>query len=413
MPNKTMEQLSAELLQYLAERGNTVIARNNYRYILNPMTEYCKQNNNGYYSKECIERCLADHYGFPIERFETLRSHESHYHSKLRRICRMLEDLNQNRVPASRYPASGISLQTKAYMDILEAFHNHYQNYGYPPVSVKNYLQVSKTFLEYCESKDVLLFSDITRETVNGYILSLSGYKKSTVKNRLGGLRIFLKYLYTEEYVPEDLSIDTVKLRVRSQTRIPSVWQREEVLKLISVIDRGNPSGKRDYAMLLTVARLGIRVGDLCNLKFENIDWRNNKISFVQSKTNNPVTLPLLKDVGWAFIDYIKNGRPSVDIPHIFVTHVAPFKAFEQGNHHSKMLRKYMHLAHISGAATHKCGMHSLRHTLATTMLENHEDYHNITAILGHSSEDSASVYLKTSTELLRGCALEIPEVTV
>ena len=413
MPNKTMEQLSAELLQYLAERGNTVIARNNYRYILNPMTEYCKQNNNGYYSKECIERCLADHYGFPIERFETLRSHESHYHSKLRRICRMLEDLNQNRVPASRYPASGISLQTKAYMDILEAFRNHYQNYGYPPVSVKNYLQVSKTFLEYCESKDVLLFSDITRETVNGYILSLSGYKKSTVKNRLGGLRIFLKYLYTEEYVPEDLSIDTVKLRVRSQTRIPSVWQREEVLKLISVIDRGNPSGKRDYAMLLTVARLGIRVGDLCNLKFENIDWRNNKISFVQSKTNNPVTLPLLKDVGWAFIDYIKNGRPSVDIPHIFVTHVAPFKAFEQGNHHSKMLRKYMHLAHISGAATHKCGMHSLRHTLATTMLENHEDYHNITAILGHSSEDSASVYLKTSTELLRGCALEIPEVTV
>lgn len=413
MPNKTMEQLSAELLQYLAERGNTVIARNNYRYILNPMTEYCKRNNNGYYSKECIERCLADHYGFPIERFETLRSHESHYHSKLRRICRMLEDLNQNRVPASRYPASGISLQTKAYMDILEAFRNHYQNYGYPPVSVKNYLQVSKTFLEYCESKDVLLFSDITRETVNGYILSLSGYKKSTVKNRLGGLRIFLRYLYTEEYIPEDLSIDTVKLRVRSQTRIPSVWQREEVLKLLSVIDRGNPSGKRDYAMLLTVARLGIRVGDLCNLKFENIDWRNNKISFVQSKTNNPVTLPLLKDVGWAFIDYIKNGRPSVDIPHIFVTHVAPFKAFEQGNHHSKMLRKYMHLAHISGAATHKCGMHSLRHTLATTMLENHEDYHNITAILGHSSEDSASVYLKTSTELLRGCALEIPEVTV
>jgi len=413
MPNKTMEQLSAELLQYLAERGNTVIARNNYRYILNPMTEYCKRNNNGYYSKECIERCLADHYGLPAERFETLRSHESHYHSKLRRICRMLEELNQNRVPASRYPASGISLQTKAYMDILEAFRNHYQNYGYTPVSVKNYLQVSKTFLEYCESRDVLHFSDITRETVNGYILSLSGYKKSTVKNRLGGLRIFLKYLYTEEYVPEDLSIDTVKLRVRSQTRIPSVWQREEVLKLLSVIDRGNPSGKRDYAMLLTVARLGIRVGDLCNLKFENIDWRNNKISFVQSKTNNPVTLPLLKDVGWAFIDYIKNGRPSVDIPHIFVTHVAPFKAFEQGNHHSKMLRKYMHLAHISGAATHKCGMHSLRHTLATTMLENHEDYHNISAILGHSSEDSASVYLKTSTELLRGCALEIPEVTV
>lgn len=410
MPNKTMEQLSVELLQYLAERGNTTIARNNYRYILNPMTEYCKQNNNGYYSKECIERFLADHYGLQVERFETLRSHESHYHSKLRRICRMLEDLNQNRIPASRYPTSGIQLQTEAFVDILEKYRNHYQNYGYSPSSVNNYLQTARTFLEYCVEKEILHFSDMNREIVNGYILTLSGYKKSTIKNRLGGLRQFLKYLYTEEYATEDLSIDTVKLHVRSQIRIPSVWQREEVIKLLSVVDRGNPSGKRDYAMLLAVARLGIRVGDLCNLKFENIDWRNNKICFVQNKTHNPVTLPLLKDVGWAFIDYIKNGRPNVDTPHIFVTHVAPFKAFEQGNHHSKMIRKYMNFAHISGATTHKCGMHSLRHTLATTMLENHEDYHNITAILGHSSEDSASVYLKTSTELLRGCALEIPE---
>lgn len=63
MLNKTMEQLSAELLQYLTERGNTLNARNNYRYIMNSMTEYCKQNNNRYYSKECIERYLTEHYG--------------------------------------------------------------------------------------------------------------------------------------------------------------------------------------------------------------------------------------------------------------------------------------------------------------------------------------------------------------
>lgn len=413
MPNKTMEQLSIELLQYLAERGNTAAAQNNYRYILNPLTEYCKQHNNGYYSHECIERYLAEHYNFNASDFETLRSRDHHYHGKLRRVCRMLEDLNQNQPPLSRYFTSEINIKTEAYADILENYRNHYHSYGYASASVKNYLHVARTFLEYCEKEDILHFSDITRETVNGYILTLSGYKKSTVKGRLGGLRQFLRYLYTEEYTAADLSIDTVKLQVRSQTRIPSVWQHEEVIQLLSVIDRGNPAGKRDYAMLLTVARLGIRVGDLCNLKFENIDWRNNKISFVQSKTHTPVTLPLLKDIGWALIDYIKNGRPNVEIPHIFVTHVAPFKAFEKENHHAKMLQKYMNLAHISGGKTHKCGMHSLRHTLATTMLENHEDYHNITAVLGHTSEDSASVYLKSSTELLRGCALEIPEVTV
>ena len=85
------------------------------------------------------------------------------------------------------------------------------------------------------------------------------------------------------------------------------------MLKLLAAIDRGNPSGKRDYAIILLVARLGIRVGDVNNLKFENIDWRTNSISFVQNKTGNRATLPLLKDVGWAIIDYVNNGRPKIE----------------------------------------------------------------------------------------------------
>lgn len=182
-------------------------------------------------------------------------------------------------------------------------------------------------------------------------------------------------------------------------------------MKLLSVIDRGNPTGKRDYAMLLIVARLGIRIGDLCNLKFSNIDWSNQRIDFVQGKTQHRISLPLLKDVGWALIDYIQNGRPKIDTPYIFVTHVAPFKEFDQGNRHSRMVRKYMNLAHLTSVNTHKCGMHSLRHTLASTMVENREKFSNISATLGHRSEDSTAIYLKTGVELLRDCALEIPEV--
>ena len=149
--------------------------------------------------------------------------------------------------------------------------------------------------------------------------------------------------------------------------------------------------------MILIVARLGIRIGDLCKLQFQNIDWRNNKIEFTQGKTQYKIALPLLKDVGWALIDYIQNGRPNIDTPYIFVTHVAPFKPFDESNHHSRMIRKYMQLAHLPYTYTKKCGMHALRH---------------ISAALGHRSEDSASVYLKTSIELLRECALKIPEVS-
>jgi site-specific recombinase XerD len=97
---------------------------------------------------------------------------------------------------------------------------------------------------------------------------------------------------------------------------------------MLSAIDRGNPGGKRDYAMLLLVTRLGLRISDVNNLKFENLNWSKKIINIVQHKTNESLTLPLLNDVGWALIDYIKNGRPRVDSPCVFVTHVVPYKEF-------------------------------------------------------------------------------------
>lgn len=136
-------------------------------------------------------------------------------------------------------------------------------------------------------------------------------------------------------------------------------------MKLLAAIDRGNPSGKRDYAIVLLVARLGIRIGDVNNLKFENIDWRKNNISFVQNKTGNRVTLPLLKDVGWAIIDYVKNGRPKMDSPYLFLTHIPPFKNYAGENHLYATIQKYLSLTDIQDQPRKKRGMHSLRHTLA------------------------------------------------
>ena len=185
------------------------------------------------------------------------------------------------------------------------------------------------------------------------------------------------------------------------------------MLKLLSVIDRGNPSGKRDYAIILLVARLGIRVGDVNRLKFENIDWSKNCISFVQKKTHSPVCLPLLRDVGWAIIDYVQNGRPKIDSPYIFLTHVPPFKNYSDDNHLYATVEKYLILTDIQNRPSKKRGMHSLRHTLANQLQENKETLHTISSALGHTSPDSASAYVKTDIELLRECALNLTEVEI
>ena len=120
-----------------------------------------------------------------------------------------------------------------------------------------------------------------------------------------------------------------------------------------------------------------------------------------------------MKDVGWAIIDYVQNGRPKIDSPYIFLTHIPPFKHYSSSNHLHATIAKYLALTDIQNQPRKKRGMHSLRHTLANRLQENRESYHTISSALGHSSPDSASVYGKTDIELLRECALDPLEVGI
>ena len=118
-----------------------------------------------------------------------------------------------------------------------------------------------------------------------------------------------------------------------SSSAIPSVWTQEELKQLVGAIDLGSPKGKRDYAIILIACRLGLRCTDIKNLCFENFKWAEKKLCFTQSKTGQPLELPLTADVGWAVIDYLKYGRPKVDSSCIFVRHVAPFLPFAGGDY--------------------------------------------------------------------------------
>ena len=110
---------------------------------------------------------------------------------------------------------------------------------------------------------------------------------------------------------------------------LPSTWTADEVSRLTDGIDRGNPTGKRDYAMLLMVARLGLRASDIKSMLISDVDWSARTISITQHKTGVPLELPLLDDIGWAVIDYLREGRPkAATCPQLFVRQVAPFDAF-------------------------------------------------------------------------------------
>ena len=406
---KTLSESVDQLENWFESRGQSTNTVSNYHYIFQVFLGWFRSFHEEYYSEELMERCLREHYEI-TDGGKTL-SRRQHYKKKVLRASQLLRDAATGANLKDRYVPPKPLLKTEAYNDVLVEFRAHLEKCGRGENTIIGYLRNAGRFLDFSEQRNLLRFSDFTVQSVQDYVQTLSGLQKVTVKSMLGDLRIFLRFLFSNGHLEKDLSQFVDKVPVREQTGLPSVWAKEEVLKLLAAIDRGNPSGKRDYAMILLAARLGLRVGDINNLKFENIDWEKEQIVFVQNKVRHEARLPLLRDVGWAIIDYVKNGRPDIDSPYVFLTHIPPYKNFAPENHHHAMIEKYLMRADIQNRPKKiKRGMHSLRHTLANRLQENRETLHTISSAMGHSSPDSASYYIKADIELLRECALSLSE---
>jgi site-specific recombinase XerD len=318
----------------------------------------------------------------------------------------MLGDFQQHGSILRRYYKQKKLLHNYESKEILQHYVTHCRQKEYSKVTQNHYGKISEQFLSFLEAHEIVSYSDITGKHVSGYINTLLGYSYKTVELHLCGLRSFLRYLHTNDLHPQALAETIPAIKARKQNRIPSVWTPEHVSKLLDVIDRGNPAGKRDYAMLLLVARLGLRTIDIKHLKLDNLKWPDNRIELIQSKTSGVLSLPLLPDVGWAIIDYLKNGRPKVESPYVFLRHLAPLEPFSDEDRLHQIVVKYMRLAKIPISPQKKRGMHSLRHTLASRLLQESTPLSVISDILGHVSSDSTAVYLKVDVNMLRECAL-------
>lgn len=324
-------------------------------------------------------------------------------------IVRMIGDFQQHGTILRRYHRSLSWINSLHHLKLLEQFKEYCKNSAYAVSTQKSYCRTAENFTCFIEAHGLHL-ENITVESLTAFVKTLLGYSYKTTAFILCGTRAFLRFLYNSKVLPADLSESLPCMQGRRQTRIPSVWDKADLLKLLKTIDRGNPSGKRDYAIILLAARLGMRCIDIKHLVFSNFNWKDNYLEFAQSKTGRLVRIPLLKDVGWAMIDYLKNGRPASDSPVIFLRHTAPIGPFSDEDHLHQMIVKYMRIAKLPVSEKKKVGMHSLRHTLATALMEQQTPVQEIAEILGHQSTKSTPTYLKSSLSLLRECALS-PEV--
>lgn len=249
----------------------------------------------------------------------------------------------------------------------------------------------------------------ISAKTISEYTIGLAEYSKATVEVHLRGLRFFLRFLYEQGITKQDHTASVPKMCCSTGERIPHMLSTEQVNTLLKSIDRGNPVGKRNYAIIIMAACLGMRDSDITNLKFENINWERSEISFFQKKTNRFLALPLLPVVGEAIIDYLRNGRPQTDSKYVFVKHRPPF---QQTVSFYSVMRIVLENSGVKLAENFPKGLHILRHSLASELIRQGESYNTVSTILGHASIGSTNAYTHIDIDGLFKCALELTEAT-
>lgn len=408
MKKQLLTDLIKDLEQEMLRLGYTKSSMQQYRRFWLTLLQFAQEQNEIYYSERLGMDFAEKHfYLFEKDSNHTLSQSEV---QKLRMI-RMIGDFQLHRTILRRYYKHKQILTEASFISLSNQFKAYCIDKGYSKVTTNHYVKQSAQFMDYLASQHVVDCKNINLELIHAYIKTLAGYTYKTVEQNICSIRAFFRFLLDIGIVQTDFATKTPMIQARKQTRIPSVWTTDELKKLIEAIDRESPKGKRDYAIILLACCLGMRSSDIKLLKIENFHWAEKKILFIQSKTKTPLSLPLISEVGWAVIDYLKYGRPKINSPYLFVRHLAPFLPFSEDDHLNQLIKRYMELAHLPTLKKRR-GMHSLRHTMASMLLEKDTPLSVISDILGHADADSTAVYLKVDIKKLKECPLNFEEVS-
>jgi len=218
-------------------------------------------------------------------------------------------------------------------------------------------------------------------------------------------LRDFYRFLRLKGYVDKDIASGIPRMPYRKPIRPPSHLEPSDVERLLRTCDRKTPQGMRDYAIMLILARLGLRAGEVRTLTLDSIDWETGEIT-VCGKGARRHCLPLPQDIGKALVEYLKHGRPPCSSRHVFIRVRAPHSKLQCSGPIYKIVRKALERA---GLHPQKKGPHLLRHTFATHLIRRGASLQEIGRMLGHEAPNSAFVYAHVDMATLKTVALPWP----
>jgi len=221
-------------------------------------------------------------------------------------------------------------------------------------------------------------------------------------KNLTGGLRSLLRFLHVAGWVPAGLAQAVPSVAGWRLSSLPRALEPDQVVRLLSSCARSTPLGRRDFAIVTLLSRLGLRACEVARLSLDDIDWRAGELT-IRGKGSTIERLPLPHDVGEALVSYLRDGRPTSPSREVFLSARAPLRALS-----SAAVTAVIRYA-CDRAGLERVGAHRLRHTVATELLRAGTPLAQIAPILRHASVSTTAIYAKVDREALRALARPWP----
>lgn len=376
-----------------------------HRECWNVLRRYMESQNECYLTMPLVTRFLKEKYDIDLYAHEKMTS----YKKLMRRSVMLLLEYQTSKMIYKRMPSKDHTFPPE-YQNVCLLYLEYLRNQrNLADSSIRQHRRCLEHFTAYCIAQGIIDINLIGVPNIHAYIRTMVGCSKSYVSANIQQLKSFFSFLYESGLYEKDIHDCWPSVRVERYCGLPETFSEEEVYKILATVDRSNALGKRDYAILLFAVRYGLRVSDIRALTFNDVDFKACKLRIVQQKTMTPLEFDLFEDVGWALIDYLKNGRPSVATDaRIFVRLKAPYTGFSDNDNLSQIIYKYALRAGVTQNHP-RCSMHMFRYTLASTLLSQNSPLPIISSILGHSHLDTTKIYTKIDFLQLELCPLEVP----
>jgi site-specific recombinase XerD len=277
---------------------------------------------------------------------------------------------------------------------------------GLSPATLKNYLPIVRRFLVHCADNKALHFDELRATDVYGFIIRWA--KRDSLgraKLMVTAVRSFLRFLQQRGILATDLAAAVPSVANWRLSHLPKTLPPDQVEQLLASCDQDTPAGQRDYAILLLLARLGLRGGEIVAMTLDDLDWESSEI-VVRGKGQRLARLPLPPDVGSALAGYLRHVRPVCSTRRVFIRMQAPLRGLRGPSTICCIVRRALKRA---GVTSNFKGAHLLRHSLATNLLRRGASLDEIGQLLRHSQPNTTQIYAKVDIVALRSIGLAWP----